>query len=91
MAVDAGLNADFLDLLAAFSRASVEFIVVGAHALAANGVVRATGAARRTGVVTRHIEERGDHRCTTACHIGFRSRKKGTSSGLFSAFRQRSR
>lgn len=43
MSVDAGLNADFLDLLAAFSRARVEFIVVGAHALAVNGVVRATG------------------------------------------------
>lgn len=43
MSVEAGLNPDFLDLLAAFSRASVEFIVVGAHALAANGVVRATG------------------------------------------------
>lgn len=43
MSLEAGLNADFLDLLEAFSRARVEFIVVGAHALAANGVVRATG------------------------------------------------
>lgn len=43
MTVEAGLNPDFLDLLAAFHRAGVEFIVVGAHALAANGVVRSTG------------------------------------------------
>ncbi len=43
MTVEAGLNPDFLDLLEAFSRAQVEFIVVGAHALAANGVIRATG------------------------------------------------
>lgn len=43
MSVEAGLNPDFLDLLEAFSAAKVEFIVVGAHALAANGVVRSTG------------------------------------------------
>ena len=43
MSVEAGLNLDFLDLLEAFSRARVEFLVVGAHALAAQGVVRATG------------------------------------------------
>jgi hypothetical protein len=43
MSVEAGLNPDFLDLLAAFERAQVEFIVVGAHALAANGIVRSTG------------------------------------------------
>ncbi len=43
MSVAAGLNPDFLDLLGAFDRAAVEFIVVGAHALAANGIVRATG------------------------------------------------
>lgn len=43
MSVEAGLNPDFIDLIAAFSRANVEFIVVGAHALAANGIVRSTG------------------------------------------------
>lgn len=43
MSVEAGLNPDFLDLLEAFANAKVEFIVVGAHALAAHGVVRATG------------------------------------------------
>lgn len=43
MSVEAGLNPDFLDLLEAFAKAKVEFIVVGAHALAAHGVVRATG------------------------------------------------
>lgn len=41
--VEAGLNPDFLDLLAAFSKRGVEFVVVGAHALAAHGVPRATG------------------------------------------------
>ena len=43
MSVEGGLNPDFLDLLEAFSGANVEFIVVGAHALAAHGIVRATG------------------------------------------------
>lgn len=43
MSVEAGLNPDFLDLLEAFARAQVDFIVVGAHALAAHGVIRATG------------------------------------------------
>jgi len=37
------LNDDFLDLLRAFVDAEVDFLVVGAHALAAHGVVRATG------------------------------------------------
>ncbi len=37
------LNEDFLDLLRAFVDAEVELLVVGAHALAAHGVVRATG------------------------------------------------
>ncbi|MEE9381903.1 MAG: hypothetical protein V3V08_00620 [Nannocystaceae bacterium] len=36
-------NDDFADLLGALNQASVEFIVVGAHALAVHGVVRATG------------------------------------------------
>lgn len=43
MSVEPGLNPDFLDLLEAFTKAGVDFIVVGAHALAAHGVVRATG------------------------------------------------
>jgi hypothetical protein len=37
------LNPDFRDLLRAFSAAGVEFVVVGAHALALHGVPRATG------------------------------------------------
>jgi hypothetical protein len=37
------LNEDFLDLLQAFVDAGVDFLIVGAHALAAHGVVRATG------------------------------------------------
>jgi hypothetical protein len=43
MTVEAGLNVDFLDLLDAFSGAGVESIVVGAHALAVQGIARATG------------------------------------------------
>src|SRR5687768_11755824 len=39
----ATLNPDFSDLLAAFRDAGVEFVVVGAHALAVHGVARATG------------------------------------------------
>ena len=37
------LNPDFRDMLSAFSGERVEFMVVGAFALAAHGVVRATG------------------------------------------------
>lgn len=37
------LNDDFADLLRAFHRHGVEFVVVGAHAMAAHGVARATG------------------------------------------------
>lgn len=36
------MSPDFRDLLAAFNDRSVEFMVVGAHALAAHGLVRAT-------------------------------------------------
>jgi hypothetical protein len=36
------LNPDFRDLLAAFNAHGVEYLVVGAHALAAHGHVRAT-------------------------------------------------
>jgi len=38
-----GLNPDFLDLLATFADHGVEHLVVGAFALAAHGVARATG------------------------------------------------
>lgn len=38
-----GLNDDFRDLLAALGAAEVAFLIVGAHALAAHGVLRATG------------------------------------------------
>jgi len=38
-----GLNEDFLDLLRALQEADVQFLVVGAHALAVHGIVRATG------------------------------------------------
>lgn len=36
------MNRDFVDLLAAFNAQGVEYLVVGAHALAAHGHVRAT-------------------------------------------------
>ena len=36
------MNQDFRDLLAEFNAHGVEYIVVGAHALAAHGHVRAT-------------------------------------------------
>ncbi|MFW6010305.1 MAG: hypothetical protein ACOC9H_00150 [Gemmatimonadota bacterium] len=37
------LNPDFRDMLSAFADAGVEYLVVGAYALAAHGVPRATG------------------------------------------------
>jgi hypothetical protein len=37
------LNEDFHDMVVALLRASVDFIVIGAHALAAHGLPRATG------------------------------------------------
>jgi hypothetical protein len=37
------MNPDFADMLSALSEAGVEFLVVGAHALAVHGVARATG------------------------------------------------
>ncbi len=36
------MNRDFSDLLSAFNAADVEYLVVGAHALAAHGHIRAT-------------------------------------------------
>ena len=36
------MNPDFRDLLAAFNARGVEFLIVGAHALAAHGLIRAT-------------------------------------------------
>ena len=36
------MNSDFRDLLAAFNARGVEYLVVGAHALAAHGLIRAT-------------------------------------------------
>jgi hypothetical protein len=37
------LNPDYVEMLAALSAAHAEFLIVGAHALAAHGVPRATG------------------------------------------------
>ena len=37
------LNSDFRDILSAFSEESVEFMLVGAYAVAAHGLPRATG------------------------------------------------
>lgn len=41
--VDEGLNEDFRDMLQALNDAGVEYVVVGAHALALHGMPRATG------------------------------------------------
>jgi hypothetical protein len=38
-----GLNQDFIDMLSELRASGVEFVVVGAHAMAAHGVPRATG------------------------------------------------
>ena len=43
MSAAPGLNDDFLDLLRALVEAEVDFVVVGAHAMAVHGVPRATG------------------------------------------------
>ena len=37
------MNRDFAEMLSALSEAGAEFLIVGAHALAAHGIVRATG------------------------------------------------
>lgn len=37
------MNPDFADMLSALSGAGVDFLIVGAHALAAHGIPRATG------------------------------------------------
>lgn len=37
------MNEDFLDMLQALQRAGARFMVIGAHALAGHGIVRATG------------------------------------------------
>lgn len=43
MTAAAGFDRDFVDILNDFSAANVEFVVVGAHAMALHGVPRATG------------------------------------------------
>jgi len=37
------LNRDFVEMLSALCAAGAEFLIVGAHALAAHGLPRATG------------------------------------------------
>ena len=37
------MNRDFVEMLSALSAAQAEYLIVGAHALAAHGIVRATG------------------------------------------------
>jgi hypothetical protein len=39
-------NPDYKDLLSLFTERGVEYVVVGAYAMAAHGVVRATGRAK---------------------------------------------
>jgi hypothetical protein len=40
---DCSMNRDFVEMLSAWSAAGAEYLVVGAHALAAHGAPRATG------------------------------------------------
>lgn len=42
MSVPPGWTADYVDMLRALVEAGVEFLLVGAHAMAAHGVPRAT-------------------------------------------------
>lgn len=43
MTLEPGLNEDFTDLLREMSNHNVQFLLIGAHAMAAHGVPRATG------------------------------------------------
>jgi hypothetical protein len=43
MTTESGFNEDFLDMLRALVQSEVEFVVVGAHAMAVHGVPRSTG------------------------------------------------
>ncbi len=43
MSAEHGFNQDFLDVLKALHEAEVEYLIVGAHAMALHGVPRATG------------------------------------------------
>lgn len=43
MTAESGFNNDFLDMLRALVESDVEFVIVGAHALALHGVPRSTG------------------------------------------------
>lgn len=43
MTSESGFNEDFLDMLRALVSVGVEFVVVGAHAMAVHGVPRSTG------------------------------------------------
>lgn len=43
MSGEQGFNRDFLDVLLALNEAEVDYLVVGAHAMALHGVPRATG------------------------------------------------
>ena len=52
------MNRDFAEMLSALSGAGAEFLIVGAHALAAHGVARATGDIDIWVKPTRHNAER---------------------------------
>lgn len=43
MTIESGLNEDFSDLLRELNDNEVQFLLVGAHAMAAHGIPRATG------------------------------------------------
>lgn len=52
------MNQDFVEMLSALVEAQAEFLVVGAHALAAHGVPRATG---DLDIWVRNSDENADH------------------------------
>ena len=63
------MNQDFRDLLAEFNAHGVEYIVVGAHALAAHGHVRATKDLDDRSVATRRVSLPHCGRSVRRCRI----------------------
>jgi hypothetical protein len=52
------MNRDFVEMWAALSEASADYLVVGAHALAVHGIPRATGDLDRNRVRARRTHHR---------------------------------
>lgn len=78
------LNEDFVDLLGALIDAHVEFVVVGAHALAAHGLPRATG---DLDVLVRPSRENADRVVHALLAFGAPLQAHGVSRNDFEAER----